>query len=86
VAAAIVLAAGHPAASGRIYNVGEASTPTVGERLASLPPSSILADEGTQFNTAQDIAYDTNRIRAELSYAEHVSYEEGLRRTLVQRN
>ena len=86
VAAAIVLAAGHPAASGRIYNVGEASTPTVGERLASLPPSSIPADEGTQFNMAQDIAYDTSRIRAELSYAEHVSYEEGLRRTLVQRN
>jgi nucleoside-diphosphate-sugar epimerase len=86
VAAAIVLAAGHPAASGRIYNVGEASTPTVGERLACLPPSSIPADESTQFDMAQDIAYDTSNIRAELGYAEHVSYEEGLRRTLSQRN
>jgi nucleoside-diphosphate-sugar epimerase len=86
VAAAIVLAAGHPAASGRIYNVGEASTPTVGERLACLPPSSIPADESTQFDLAQDIAYDTSTIRAELGYAEHVSYEEGLRRTLIQRN
>ena len=86
VAAAIVLAAGHPAASGRVYNVGEASTPTVGERLASLPPSIFPADECTEFNLAQDIAYDTSRIRAELGYAEHVSYEEGLRRTLAQRN
>jgi nucleoside-diphosphate-sugar epimerase len=86
VAAAIVLAAGHPAASGRIYNVGEASTPTVGERLACLPPSSIPTDERTEFNLAQDIAYDTSRIRAELGYAEHVSYEEGLRRTLIQRS
>jgi nucleoside-diphosphate-sugar epimerase len=86
VAAAIVLAAGHPAASGRIYNVGEASTPTVGERLACLPPSNIPADESAKFNLAQDIAYDTTRIRAELGYAEHISYEEGLRRTLIQRN
>jgi len=84
VAAAIVLAAGHPAASGRIYNVGEASTPTVGERLASLPPSIFAADEPTEFKLAQDIAYDTSRIRAELGYAEHVSYEDGLRRTLIQ--
>jgi nucleoside-diphosphate-sugar epimerase len=86
VAAAIVLAASHPAASQRIYNVGESPTPTVGERLAGLPPSSITADERTQFNLGQDIAYDTSRIRAELGYAEHVSYEEGLRRTLVQQN
>jgi nucleoside-diphosphate-sugar epimerase len=86
VAAAIVLAAGHPAASGRVYNVGEASTPTVGDRLAWLPPSSIPANESAKFNLAQDIVYDTTRIRAELGYAEHVSYEEGLRRTLIQRN
>ena len=84
VAAAIVLAATHPVASGRIYNVGESPTPTVGERLAGLPPSSIAADERTAFNFAQDIAYDTSRIRRELGYTELVSYEEGLRRTLVQ--
>jgi nucleoside-diphosphate-sugar epimerase len=84
VAAAIVLAAGHPAALRRIYNVGEASTPTVGERIACLPPSSIPADESGKFNLAQNIAYDTSRMRAELGYAEHVSYEDGLRRTLIQ--
>jgi nucleoside-diphosphate-sugar epimerase len=86
VAAAIVLAATHPAASGRIYNVGESPTPTVGERLAGLPPSGIAADEHAAFNFAQDIVYDTSRIRGELGYAERVSYEEGLRRTLVQQN
>jgi nucleoside-diphosphate-sugar epimerase len=86
VAAAVVLAAIHPAASGRIYNVGESPTPTVGERLAGLPPSSILTDESREFNLAQDIAYDTSRIRSELGYAEHVSYAEGLRHTLAWRN
>jgi nucleoside-diphosphate-sugar epimerase len=83
VAAAIVLAATHPAALGRIYNVGESPTPTVGERLAGLPPSSIPTDESRQFNLAQDIAYDTSRIRSELGYAEQVSYAEGLRHTLA---
>ncbi len=84
VAAAVVLATTHRAASGKIYNVGETSTPTVGERLAGLPPSSIPADEYAPYNFAQDIAYDTTRIRSELGYAEHISYEEGLCRTLVQ--
>jgi nucleoside-diphosphate-sugar epimerase len=39
VAHAIVLAATHPQAAGRIYNVGEAYTPTVAERLKLLPDS-----------------------------------------------
>ncbi|MBZ5572362.1 MAG: NAD-dependent epimerase/dehydratase family protein [Acidobacteriia bacterium] len=82
VAAAIVLAATHPAAAGRVYNVGEEHTPTVAERLAGLPPSSVATDEGSPYNFAQDIAYDTQRIRTELGYKEVVSYEEGLRRTL----
>ena len=85
VAAAVVLAATHRGASGKIYNVGEALTPTVRERLAGLPPSSIAADERAVYNFAQNIVYDTSRIRSELGYAEHISYEEGLRRTLVQR-
>jgi nucleoside-diphosphate-sugar epimerase len=82
-AAAIVLAATHPAASGRIYNVGESPTPTVAERLAELPPSNIPTDESGLFNLAQDIAYDTSRIRSELGYTEPISYAEGLRRTLA---
>ncbi|MGC2197712.1 MAG: NAD-dependent epimerase/dehydratase family protein [Terriglobales bacterium] len=86
VAAAIVLAATHPATLGRIYNVGESPTPTVGDRLVGLPPSSIPTDESGQFNLAQDIAYDTSRIRSELGYAEPVSYVEGLRHTLAWQN
>ncbi len=82
VAAAIVRSALHPAAGGRVYNVGEAMTPTVAERLGSLPPSSVPTDVGTGFNFDQNLAYDTNRIRAELEYRELVSEAEGLRRTL----
>jgi nucleoside-diphosphate-sugar epimerase len=82
VAAAIGLAAMHPAAAGRVYNVGEARTPTIAERMARLPPSSVpVAAPGTH-DFSQDIAYDTTRIRAELGYAEPVSEAEGLRRTL----
>jgi nucleoside-diphosphate-sugar epimerase len=82
VAAAIVLAAVRAAAAGRVYNVGEEHTPTVGERMAGLPPSNVPSDESNQYDFSQDIVYDTSRIRAELGYQEVVSYEEGLRRTL----
>ena len=82
VAAAIVLAATHPAAVGRIYNVGEEKTPTVAERLAGLPGSSMPTNESGTYNFEQDIAYDTSRIRRELGYAEAISYEEGMRKTL----
>ena len=82
VAAAIVLAALHPAAGGRVYNVGEAYTPTVAERIAQLPPSTVPAAPAGPFNFAQDIAYDTTRIRTELGFQEPISEIEGLRRTL----
>ena len=83
VAGAIVLASLHPGAAGRVYNVGEAFTPTVAERLSSLPASPIqpLTDEAHNFE--QDIAYDTSRIRNELNYEEPVGYAEGIRRTLA---
>jgi len=66
VAAAIVLAATHPAAANRVYNVGEARTPTMGERLAQLPPRQPV--EPPPFDYAQSIVYDTTRIRSELAY------------------
>ena len=81
VAHAIVLAALHPAAIG-IYNVGEEDTPTVAERLATLPPSSV-PDVAMPLNFEHDIAYDTSRIRSDLGYKEPVEYAEGLRRTLA---
>jgi nucleoside-diphosphate-sugar epimerase len=82
VAAAIALAALHPAASGQIYNVGEAYTPTIAERLKSLPASSVPGIDDNEHDFRQNIAYDTTRIRAELGYAELVSDNEAIRRTL----
>jgi len=82
VAAAIVLAALHPAAANRVYNIGEAYTPTIAERLQTLPSSPFPRIEAEGCDFRNDIAYDTTRMREELAYAEPVSYEEGLRRTL----
>jgi nucleoside-diphosphate-sugar epimerase len=83
VAAAIVLAAIHPAAGGRVYNVGEEHTPAVGERLASLPGSNIEPSDDEGRNFEQDIVYDSTRLRRELGYKEPVAYSEGIRRTLA---
>lgn len=82
VAQAIVLAAVDARSAGKIYNVGEEHTPTVGERLKTLPESTVPVAPDQGFDFRQDIAYDTSRIRKELGYCERVSYEEGLRRTL----
>jgi nucleoside-diphosphate-sugar epimerase len=86
VAAAVALAAMHPAAAGRVYNIGEASTPTIGERLAGLPPSAIEPDLSSEFDFTQNIAYDTSRIRNELGYREIIPEHEGLLRTLRARS
>jgi len=83
VAHAIALAALHPSAAGRIYNVGEEHTPTVWKRLQLLPPSGVDLGMAPAFNYAQDIAYDTTRIRRELGFIEPVAYEEGIRRSLA---
>jgi nucleoside-diphosphate-sugar epimerase len=82
VAAAIALAAVHPAACGRVFNVGEEYTPTIAERLERLPASSIPASP-VPANFSQNIAYDTTRIRIELGYSEPVSEAEGIQRTLT---
>ncbi|HEX4303883.1 MAG TPA: NAD-dependent epimerase/dehydratase family protein [Rhizomicrobium sp.] len=68
VACAIVLAATHPAAPGRTYNVGEAVTPSMGERLAHLPAKP--ARRAPPFRYEQDMVIDTTRIRAELGFCE----------------
>lgn len=68
VAHAIVLAAGHPAAPGRTFNVGEEATPTMGERLALLPVRP--ARKPPPFHYDQDMVCDTRRIRSELGFAE----------------
>ena len=77
VARAIVLAAAHPAAPGRIYpgriyNVGEANTPTMGERLTRLPSLPSPSPQAPPFDCRHPIAYDTTRIRDELGFCEIV--------------
>jgi len=82
VAAAIVTAALSPAAAGRIYNVGEEHTPTIAERLAKLPPSSIPVNTDLKFHFDQNIAYDTSRIRQGLGLREIVPEEDAMQRML----
>jgi nucleoside-diphosphate-sugar epimerase len=78
VARAIELAATHPKASG-IYNVGEAHTPTMGERLEQLPAAKESPAKPPPFDFAQDMAVDTTRIRTELGYADVVDEAEAMR-------
>ena len=78
VAHAIELGAMHPNASG-IYNVGEADTPTMGARLARLPPSRDAITKTPPFNFAQAMVVDTSRIRAHLGYVDVVDETEAMR-------
>lgn len=86
IAAAIVLAATHSKAGGRTYNVGEGYTPTIAERLARIPPSTLAPDRDSKFNFAQNMAYDTSRIRNELGYREVLPEEEAIAMTLKTRS
>ncbi len=96
VAAAIALAVTDDRARGRIYNVGEESAPTTGERvqmlaelmgwageIVTLPRGSLPFHIRDAYHYSQDLAYDTSRIRSELGYREIVSVDEGLRRTVA---
>ena len=84
VAAAIALAATHPAAIGRTYNVGEAVTPTMGERLARLPARE-ASGPPPDFDYRQDMAVDTGRIRQELGFTEQID-EAAAMRTLAEKS
>ncbi len=96
VAAAITLAITDDRAAGRIYNVGEKSVPTTAERVrtlaelvgwpgevVALPRASLPHHLQDAYHYAQDLAYDTSRIRHELGYKEIVSLDEGLRRSIT---
>ena len=56
VARAIALAALHPGSVRRVFNVGEADPPTMGERLACLPPRPV--SPAPDFDYRQDIVHD----------------------------
>jgi nucleoside-diphosphate-sugar epimerase len=72
VAKAIALAVCDPRAANGVFNVGEAHTPTMAERLIRLPERQVALPQDDGKNFAQDIAYDTSKIRRELGYSEAV--------------
>lgn len=55
VAAAVALAVEDGRAAGQTYNVGEERTPTMGERLAALPPNERVPLSESRMNFAQPI-------------------------------
>jgi nucleoside-diphosphate-sugar epimerase len=96
VASAIARAVLDDRAACRIYNIGEEVTPSTEERLQALiritawsgrivKISHHLLPQHLQdaYNYSCDLAYDTSRIRSELGYQEHISTEEGMRRTIA---
>jgi nucleoside-diphosphate-sugar epimerase len=79
VASAIALASSHPEASGQVFNLGEVSTPTMGERLARLPTrseSELVADD---YDFRQHLHFDTNKIRSQLGYEDSVDEIDAMR-------
>jgi nucleoside-diphosphate-sugar epimerase len=96
VAAALVAAITHPAAIGRIYNVGEADPPTWldwARRIASaaewdgeirvIPDDRMPAHLSDDLDFRQDWVVDTCRIRRELAYREIVEPVQCLRRAIA---
>jgi nucleoside-diphosphate-sugar epimerase len=92
VAAAIALAVTDPRAAGRVYNVAEPTAFTEAEWVARIAEAAgwggrvVTAPRGrlpVPFNTDQDLAVDSSRIRAELGYAEVVAPAEALRQTVA---
>ena len=95
VAAAIALAAIDDRAAGRLYNVGEAHTPTLEARVQALGRAAGWTGEVVRLPDERlprhlrgplryevDLAVDSSRIRGELGYAEAVAGDEALRRTV----
>lgn len=95
VAEAVVLAAVHERATGRIYNAGELHTPTVYERLEQLAKvagwtgrfvaaaaSDIPEERRLNLDFAHDLVMDSSRIREDLGYSEVTPTDEAWRRTI----
>lgn len=72
VGAAIATAAVHPDAANTIFNVGEAETPTMGQRLARLPARAGPPPEPPAFDYRQPLVMDTRLIRARLGHEDVV--------------
>jgi nucleoside-diphosphate-sugar epimerase len=92
VAAAIVLAAAHPDATGQTYNLGEPDALTQLEWLQVVAETSgwsgsLTVDQETPVSSPArwtvPLVVSTERIRRALGYAEPIGRREGLRRTLT---
>ena len=96
VAAAIACAATDERAAGKIYNAGETVSLTQAERVKAIAaavgwngrvialPESQLPDHlKAVVDFAQDLTFDTVRIRNELGYEEKILPAEGMRRTVA---
>ncbi len=95
---ATAMAVHHPAASGRIYNIGEARTPTMRMRLETLckitgyrgkiveVSDEILPGNKGESWAGQDLETDTSRFRTELNFVERVGFADGVSRIFQWQN
>ncbi|KAM3094382.1 NAD-dependent epimerase/dehydratase family protein [Phormidesmis sp. 146-12] len=96
IAAAIALAVTDARTAGRIYNLGEASTPTLLERIqrlgnlvnwhseiVTLPKDQLPAHLQMNLQWQYHLAIDTTRFREELGYVEPIPEKEALQQTIA---
>ena len=95
VGVAIALAAGEEKAAGRVYNVAQPKAYTEAEwvrrvadvhgwsgEIVAAPAHVLPEDLRGGLDAAQEFVVDSSRIRDELGYAERISDDEGIRRTI----
>jgi nucleoside-diphosphate-sugar epimerase len=95
VAQAIALAVVNDRGAGKIYNVGEAETPTVADRVrrigrlagwkgevVPLASDKLPSHLRSPHESHQDLVVDTSRLRDELGFTDVHSVDDGLRRTV----
>lgn len=75
---AIRTAAIHPRATNAVFNVGEETTPSMGERLAKLPSKGCKPEEPPSFDFRQPLVLDTSKITRELGYTDIVDERSGM--------
>jgi nucleoside-diphosphate-sugar epimerase len=96
VAHAIASATTNESTAGKVYNVGESTTPTMADRIKRMGELmgwtgsvvSVSRDRLPQhlrapYEPTQDLVMDSSRIRAELGYQETVSEDAALKRTIA---
>lgn len=96
IAVAIVLAATDDRAVGRIYNLGQASTPTLLKRIqrlgklvdwqgeiVTLPKDELPSHLQMNLQWQYHLAMDTTRFQEELDYVEPIPEEEALQQTIA---